>query len=128
MATEISVRTQRIRLDDDGIVRAELLPHIDVDHADAVEAVGAIATLSGGKRVPVLVDLRRVKSMSREARTYFSGVETSRTESAAALLVGSPLTRAIGNFFLGLNRPCFPTRLFTSEEDALAWLHGFRDG
>jgi hypothetical protein len=46
-------------------------------------------------------------------------------ESAAALLIGSPLTRAIGNFFMGLNKPLIPTRLFTSETEALAWLKGF---
>jgi hypothetical protein len=125
MAAEVSVRTQRIRLGDDGIVRAELLPHIDVDRGDAVEAVEAIATIAGGRRRPVLVDIRRVRTMSREARMYFAGVETSHVESAAALLVASPLTRAIGNFFLGLNKPLFPTRLFTSEADAIAWLASF---
>jgi hypothetical protein len=42
--------------------------------------------------------------------------------SATALIISSPLSRAIGNFFLGLNRTSMPTRLFTSEADALAWL------
>jgi hypothetical protein len=127
MTPDDAVRSQRIRLDEAGIVRAELLPHVDVDGADAAEAVAAIARLGGGRKRPVLVDLRRLKSMNREARAYFAGPVTARVESAAALLVGSPLTRAIGNFFLGLNKPCFPTRLFTSEGEALAWLTGFVD-
>jgi hypothetical protein len=42
-----------------------------------------------------------------------------------ALLVGSPMSRAIGNFFIGLNKPLIPTRLFVSEPEALAWLRGF---
>jgi hypothetical protein len=41
-----------------------------------------------------------------------------------ALLVGSPVTRVIGNFFIGLNKPRWPVRLFRSESDALAWLGG----
>jgi hypothetical protein len=36
------------------------------------------------------------------------------------------LSRALGNFFLGLNKPSMPTRLFDDQEQALAWLRGFR--
>jgi len=36
----------------------------------------------------------------------------------------SPLSRAVGNIFLGVNRPLVPCRLFTSEPQALAWLRG----
>lgn len=44
-------------------------------------------------------------------------------DSPLPLLLQSPaLTRAIDNFFMGLNKPLFPTRLFTSEEEALTWL------
>ena len=54
---------------------------------------------------------------------------TNRVKGAPVLVtrahLRSPLTRAIGNFFLGLNKPLMPTRLFTSEEEALAWLKTF---
>ncbi len=41
------------------------------------------------------------------------------------LNAGAPLSRAIGNIFMGLNKPDFPLRLFTSDAEALAWLTGF---
>jgi hypothetical protein len=63
--------------------------------------------------------------MSRDCRKYFAGPETARVEASVALLVMSPLTRAIGNFFMGLNKTLVPTRLFTSEDDALIWLREF---
>ena len=69
--------------------------------------------------------MQALKGMSRDARVYFAGPQTAEVESAAALLIHSPLGRAVGNFFLGLNKPLFPTRLFTSESDALAWLSSF---
>ena len=125
MRREIEVRTQTIWLSDEGIVHAKLKPHIEVDHADAEEAVRAIGTLCNGKKRPVFVDISEIKFMSREARTYFAGPETANVKSAAALLIRSPLTKAIGNFFLGLNKPLFPTRLFISEAEALTWLRGF---
>jgi len=41
------------------------------------------------------------------------------------MLVGSPLSQALGNMLMGLNRPAIPCRLFTSELEALKWLRGF---
>lgn len=69
--------------------------------------------------------MRDIKSMDREARRFFAGPECAKAESAAALVIGSPITKAIGNFFLGLNKPIIPTRLFTNEADAIVWLKTF---
>jgi hypothetical protein len=45
--------------------------------------------------------------------------------SAIALIVGTPLTRMMGNLFLSMSKPQFPTRLFDNEASALAWLQEF---
>ncbi len=45
--------------------------------------------------------------------------------SAVALVVGTPLSRMMGNFFLSVSRPMAPTRLFEDEASELAWLHRF---
>jgi hypothetical protein len=37
-------------------------------------------------------------------------------------VVSSPVSRVIGNVYLRLNRSSTPTRLFTGENDAVAWL------
>ena len=110
-----------------GIARQEPFPESDFTLEDAREVTAAFATLGNGKPLPTLVDLRNVRWMQREARAHFSGPETAIVQSAAALIIASPLSRAIGNFFLGFNKPLFPTRLFTSETEALEWLKGFVD-
>jgi hypothetical protein len=122
MAPPTELRSQSIWLDSDGIIHAKLKPGVDIRLADAQEAVRAIASLCESGKRPILVDMTELQSMDRDARVYFAGEETAKAEMAAALLVRSPLTRAIGNFFMGLNKPLFPTRLFTSEEEALTWL------
>jgi hypothetical protein len=117
--------SQRLSIDGEGILHIESLPGTEQTRADAEEVVAALWEIGGRRRRPVLVDLRRIKSMDRAARSYYAGPETASTQTAAALLVGSPLSRAVGNFFLGLNKPLIPTRLFTSEPEAIAWLRGF---
>jgi hypothetical protein len=122
---EITMRTARLWLDDDDIMRCDCFPGIEQTLADAEQVMAAFWGLAGQRRVPALVDIRNVKSIERAARAHYSGPESARVHLAVALLVGSPLSRAIGNFFMGLNKPLIPSRLFTSEPDALAWLRGF---
>ena len=121
----VETRVQLIRLGADGILRAKSKPNAEITLDDAKEAISEIAMICGGIARPILVNLAGTKSLSRDARNYFAGPETAKTESAAALLVTSPITRAIGNFFIGLNKSTVPSRLFTSEQEALDWLQQF---
>jgi hypothetical protein len=71
------------------------------------------------------VDLRGARqAATREAREAYAA-EGHQYVSAAAVLIDNPVSRVIGNFFIGLNRPRLPMRLFVSEAEALAWLQTF---
>lgn len=118
-------RTGRIRLGEDGIVRAVIIPGAEQTLEDAKEQVAAVWKVSQGRRRPVLVDAREGRFMDRAARVYYASDEAARFRSASALLVGSTVTRVMASFFLGLNKPTHPVRLFTSEDEALDWLRGF---
>jgi len=117
--------TSKLWLDDEGIVHTVANPHVDVGLDEARDWVRAIVAVCNGKRRPLLIELGQVRRMSREARVLVGGPECARVVSAAALVVSSPVGRAIGNFFIGLNKPIAPTKLFNDEVTALAWLRGF---
>lgn len=89
---------------------------------DARENVAAIYEVGGRERNRVLVDMRGVRSQTREARQYFAGPEAERATLAVALLVGSPLSRVLANFFLRLVPQRWPTSMFNDEQAAIAWL------
>jgi len=74
---------------------------------------------------PVLVDIRNIRSVKRKARMLYSGREAINYLTAAALLIGNPVSRIIGNFYMGLNKTVFPLRLFTNQKDALKWLKSY---
>lgn len=120
-----TARTRTCTFAYDRIVRARFNDGAEVTGDDARENLAATAALTGGRRVPVLVDLRRLRSQTPEARALFAGPEGTRVTLALALLIASPLSRVIGNFFLGFNRPETPARLFTDEREAEAWLLAF---
>ncbi len=78
-------------------------------------------------KIRVLIDMTSVTEMSKEARDYFANERTASIQRATALLIGSPVSRVIGNFFMGLNKPISPTKLFTDPGKAIQWLHTFSD-
>ena len=112
-------------MEDDGIVRAIDFPNAEERLADAKENVAAVVKVSKGEKYPVLVDGRNVKSITREARAYYAGGEIANAISAMAVLIGAPVSRMIGNFYLSFSNPKLPAKLFTSETQALEWLKGF---
>lgn len=79
-----------------------------------------MAHLAGRRRSPLLVDARDGGPMDRPARTEFA--RRGDLVAAVALLVRSPLSRIVANFFLSVARPMAPTPLFDDEAAALDWL------
>jgi hypothetical protein len=112
----------------DRFVRGRFHDGAEVQGVDARENLRVTAELCDGKRRPILVDLRPIRSQSAEARAVFAGPDATAVSLAVALVIGSPLTRVLGNFFLGFNRPAMPTRLFTSIAEAEVWLAGHEGG
>jgi hypothetical protein len=104
-------------VDAEGILRVVCKP--GTVHG-AHEAEENNAVMAGGRRGPVLADIRRLSSVHKEAREMYRS--QSSTTTAVALVVGSPLSRIIGNIFMGLSRLDYPVRLFTDEGDAIRWL------
>lgn len=121
----ITTRIANIYIRTDGIIQCDGFAGTEIILQDAVDCINAQAQLAEGKKRPILVTLNSVKSMDREARMYFGGEEAAKNANSTALVVSSPIGRVIGNFFIGLNKSRFPTKLFTSEDEAVAWLKKF---
>ncbi|MCB9136495.1 MAG: hypothetical protein H6636_13795 [Anaerolineales bacterium] len=112
-------------LDEGGVLHAIYFPAPEHTLADARASSVALMQVAQGKRRPVLVDIREVKSVALEARKYYASEENTQIVSALVLLIESPISRMIGNFFMKLSNLPFPVSLFTDEEEALAWLRAF---
>jgi hypothetical protein len=121
-ATVITTRVSKVWLGEDGIYRTVTDSNAQMSLEDSQEQVRAYRELGGGERLPLLVDIREIKGMDRQARKYMSGAEATAVIAAAALFVHDSLSRMIGNFFLGINKSTHPARLFADEAEALAWL------
>ena len=91
----------------------------------AVEGVKARIKLSAGMSYPFFVNLYNVRSTTKDAREFLSTPEANVNIVAAAMLINSPVQRIMGNFFLAVNKPQIPLKLFTSTENAIEWLQQY---
>ncbi len=122
----VVTRTEEIWLED-GIVRCVVLPTPTHTLADAQANSAAVVQLTGGHRMPMLLDTRASRGVDREARVFYTRPAASDEILALAMLIDSQIGRVLGNFFMRVNQPPFPLRLFTDQSDALAWLAAQRD-
>ena len=120
--------TQKLYWDEENeIVWGELVFEIQtlekaIENIDAQER---IRNALGKEMTRVLIDMREMKSITREAREYYASQRTCSIQRATALLVKSKVTKVMANFFMGLNKPITPTRMFIEPEEAIQWLTEF---
>ena len=121
----IITSVSKVWLGEDGIARVIHVPGAKVTLKDAQETMAAYLKVNKGRKLPLFVDTKTMRSLAREARHYYAGEEAAKVASAVAIIVGTPVSRVLGNFYIGLSNPHLPSRLFSSENEALAWLKGY---
>lgn len=105
-----------LSLDESGILQLIWAAGSALETADAAESVLAIAKISAGRMLPLLIDISDVK-LSAGARNHYLD---SRFVSSVALVGESNVDRVVAAWMRRGNE-C-PQRYFTSRSEALAWL------
>jgi hypothetical protein len=77
---------------------------------------------SAGMPCGIVILADRLASQDAAARRIYAEQMDPAQILGTALIVNSPLSRAIGSFFLGLTRPRVKLKMVSSIDDALAWI------
>ncbi len=114
-----------VTLDADGIIHLDYgacdgftlaaIQHANVRHKE----------LRPGCKTPVLLTGGRVGNVEYAAQRYASSPEVCEVTAAVAIVTRSFLERHLAKISLMYHRPPYPTRVFSAEPEARAWLHGF---
>lgn len=92
---------------------------IDLDTVKEMTKVGD--EWNGTALCANLIDIRDVAFIDSQARKY--GAEQYRKHVAGqAILIESKISSYFANLFLKFSNPKVPTKLFTIENEAIAWL------
>jgi hypothetical protein len=79
-----------------------------------------------GKKCATIVVMTSVSSQDADARRTYGELIEQGLFFGVAIVVDSPLSRAIGNFVIGFTRSLVPTKLFDKAESAIEWLRTLR--
>lgn len=91
----------------------------------AAQVVKDRMEMQKGISYPVFCDMRGVKDSDKAGRDYLAK-EGSSMVNAVAVLIDSPVTKIMLNFYLNINKPTTPTRMFTDKNEALAYLEAYK--
>lgn len=117
--------TPLVSLTEDGILIVDFSEYDRITLASLQYVRAEHATLSPGKKIPVLFKGKNVGSVDYHAQRYLSTSEVCEGTAAGAIVVTSFLERHLARMFLIYHRPPYPVQVFSAEGDALAWLRGF---
>ena len=119
VVTETS--TARSWLEEDGVIRHVIRAGTELELTAARENLQIVIELVAGAKKPMVADLSQLASASREVRELYAGSEAADVVRCVAIVLGSPVSCIIGNFYMAISRPIYPTRLFTKHEAAVGW-------
>jgi hypothetical protein len=77
------------------------------------------------KQVPMLARHEDFALPGKANRDYWAKKESCPYSKADAFMINSMAMKLISNFYLRINKPERPTKMFTNEEEAIAWLKTF---
>jgi hypothetical protein len=105
----------------DGYVRIVVTSHKPFELVDGEDLLYGFDKLGIAGATPVIADICKLRSVTISLRRLMASERAAQKISSLALIVRSPVSRAIGNFFIRFNRPPFPARLCDDEASAVAF-------
>lgn len=79
------------------------------------------------KQCITIADVRSIKKITKEARDFMASEQGCEGIIATAIIIDSPLGMMLANFYISINKPLRPVKLFTNIAKAKKWLSQFAD-
>jgi len=106
----------------DGVIEVRIRDGATLGLYEMKKLLTAQLTLSKEEPAVVFVDARLIRSMTREAQEFTANTANNRNTRAVAILVGSAVSALLGNFFIELAHPMYPTKVFRDPAKARVWV------
>ena len=111
----------------DGILYGRFKPNALIDLDAAQDCLRTRNKILGKRVLPLLLDIRGQKELTKSARDYLGSPECMKGTSAGVLLTNQSIfVRTVANIFFRLSTPTIPHRMFSDEASALQWLQQFK--
>jgi len=123
--SKFSTKKCQVFIDDLGILIQSYNENTELTEKDALEEIKLYGKIIPKKKRPILIDIGNIRTVERNAKSVYASEEAAEFLSATALIISNPVSRIMGNFYMGINKTKMPVRMFTSTGDARKWLKDF---
>ncbi len=89
---------------------------------DVAEYLSYIRRAAAGRPRPILIEISKIRTMSKELRDEYDKQNIEELATAMALVTRSTIGNMIGNILLGVSNARVPSKLFTDPVKAKKWL------
>lgn len=120
--TTIETNSAWVSLIEDVVVVITVKEGHDIDLPEMWENYNASIELNPKGDYPVLFETIGFVNISKEARELAAGKEMAKNSCAMAIMIDNIALRIFGNFYIKVNKPQRPTKLFTDRNEAIQWL------
>jgi hypothetical protein len=108
----------------DDILFVEYKPNVIIDLVSAQRIVADRVMVQNEKAYPVFCDIRGLVDSDKAARDYLSQSGSILTK-AVSLVVHQSISLILTSYYLKICKPSVPTKLFTDEAAAMAFLEPY---
>lgn len=110
---------------DEGILFFVYKPNVVIDLTAAYRIVADRIQIQNGKSYPVLCDIRGLVDSDKAARDYLAQPGAVLAK-AAGIVANQSVSLIMTSFYLKICKPSIPTKIFTDELSALAFLETYK--
>jgi hypothetical protein len=116
-------RSAELRKSSEEVIRVSFQKSVHLTLEEVITIIRKCENLVSGRSFCFLADFTSAPvTFTTEARVYLSNNPTAKNRIADAIVVPNLTAKLKGDLYLRLHKPLVPTRFFTSEAKAEAWL------
>jgi hypothetical protein len=119
--TSVSVLT----IHENGIGQMHFKDGIILDVPEQMEHLNALIQITNGKKTPFIVTAGKHVNITPQARNNAIVIEDDSPVCATAVVVQNLAYRLIADFYMKINKPKTPYKVFTDQKAAFEWCRQF---
>jgi hypothetical protein len=114
-----------IQLRSDGILHSHTSSNVDFDVESLKKFNEVMGRMLNYRLAPLLITLDEFALPSAESRAFWAKKESCPWALADAYVAVNLGHKILGSIYLRFNKPGRPTKIFSTEEEAVTWLRTF---
>lgn len=108
-----------------GFVELIFADDVLINEINSEQMTTTLADYLGDKKVPILQVLGKYMNFTKEAREFSVTEKGIKNVLVNAFVLDSLPHKILANFYLKMDKPPVPTKLFSTRDEALGWINEY---